>query len=98
MIRTLGTPSSEEDRKHCAKFRIILRNIPPLQALYKVAPLRTRIETDPTSYSSARHGMGLVMPETLPYGAYRQIARGKQLRPIYPPVSLSPEFREIYAE
>ena len=42
--------------------------------------------------------MGLAMPETLPHGARRQIARGKQFRPIYLPVSLSLEFRETYAE
>ena len=98
MIRTLEASSSEKDKERCAKFRIILRNIPSLQAPYKVAPLRIRIGTDSTSHSGVRHGMGLAMPETLPHGARRQIARGKQFRPIYLPVSLSLEFRETYAE
>lgn len=98
MIRTLEASSSEKDKERCAKFRIILRNIPSLQAPYKVAPLRIRIGTDSTSHSGVRHGMGLAMPETLPHGARRQIARGRQFRPIYLPVSLSLEFRETYAE
>ena len=38
MIRTLEASSSEKDKERCAKFRIILRNIPSLQAPYKVAP------------------------------------------------------------
>ena len=66
MIRTLEASSSEKDKERCAKFRIILRNIPSLQAPYKVAPLRIRIGTDSTSHSGVRHGMGLAMPETLP--------------------------------
>ena len=98
MIRKLEASSGETDRERCAKFRIILRNIPSLQAPYKVAPLRSRIGTDSTSHSGVRHGMGLAVPETLPHSARRQIARGKQFQPIMLPVSLALEFRETYLE
>ena len=98
MIRKLEASSGERDRERCEKFRIILRNIPSLQAPYKVAPLRSRIGTDSTSHSGVRHGMGLAVPETLPHGARRQIAKGKQFQPILLPVSLTLEFRETYLE
>ncbi len=98
MIRKLEASPGERDRERCEKFRIILRNIPSLQAPYKVAPLRSRIGTDSTSHSGVRHGMGLAVPETLPHGARRQIARGKQFQPILLPVSLTLEFRETYLE
>ncbi len=98
MIRSLESSTNEKDRERCTKFRIILRNIPSLQAPYKVAPLRSRIGTDSTSHSGVRHGMGLAVPETLPSSARRQIANGKQFQHIYLPVSLSLEFRETYSE
>ena len=98
MIRSLENSSSEADKDRCAKFRIILRNIPALQAPYKVAPLRSRIGTDSTSHSDVRHGMGLAAPESLPHGARRQIASGKQFQHLYLPVALSLELRETYTE
>ena len=59
-IHKLDASSAKEDKERCSKFRIILRNLPSLQAPYRVAPLRSRIGTDSTSHSGLRHGMGPV--------------------------------------
>ncbi len=98
VIHKLEASSNKEDKERCSKFRIILRNLPSLQAPYHVAPLRSRIGTDSTSHSGLRHGMGLAVPETLPHGARKQIAKGKRFRPIILPVTVSLEFRETYVE
>lgn len=61
----------------CDKLKTILRNIVKFQAPYRVAPLRSRIGTDSTSHSSMRHGMGLVVPATLPRKTQRLLAKEK---------------------
>lgn len=98
MIRKLESSPSHEDRERCDKFRVILRNIPSLQAPYQVAPLRSRIGTDSTSHSGNRHGMGLAIPESLPRNARKQLALNKQVRPIIIPVQLKLIFRDVYRE
>ena len=98
MIRELEASTVEEDAERCEKFRIILRNIPALQDPYKVAPLGERIGTDSTSHSSIRHGMGLVVLETLPSRARRALTAGKFFRPIRLPVHLELMRRESFTE
>lgn len=98
MIRKLEASTAHDDAERCEKFRVILRNIPSLQAPYQVAPLRSRIGTDSTSHSGNRHGMGLAIPESLPRNARKQLARNKRVRPITLPVKLKLVFRDVYRE
>lgn len=90
MIRRMESSRKPEDEIRCQKFRNILRNIPTLQAPYKVSPLGSRIGTDSTSNSSIRHGMGLAVLPTLPRGARRQLAnKSVSFSPARVPVNLS---------
>ena len=98
MIRRMESSTAKEDRERCDKFRVILRNIPKMQAPYKITPLRARIGTDSTSHSSIRHGMGLAIPETLPPGGRRAVRKGKRFRPNILPVKLSLAQRETFLE
>lgn len=97
MIRELEASTVDEDAERCEKFRIILRNIPTLQEPYKIAPLSERIGTDSTSHSSIRHGMGLVVFETLPPRARRALV-GKHFNPIRLPVHLDLVRRESFTQ
>lgn len=73
LLRDAEAGGSPEDNR--AKLREILRNLPALQKPYLRRPLRSRIGTDSTSNSSMRHGMGLLLPETLPAHARRGLRR-----------------------
>ena len=98
MIRRMEAASDDVTCVRCDKFRIILHNIPTLQAPYQIAPLRSRIGTDSTSHSGQRHGMGLVIPESLPPKARRQLSRRKGVQPMTLPVRLKLSFRDQYTE
>lgn len=98
MIRRMEASRDLEGMARCSKFRIILRNIPTLQAPYKVAPLGSRIGTDSTSNSSIRHGMGLAVLPTLPPGAQRQLAmKNVSFRPTSLPVELTLHQRQTWS-
>ena len=98
MIHSLDCSTCTKDKERCAKFRIILRNIPSLQAPYKIAPLRSRVGTDSTSHSGVRHGMGLAVPETLPHSARRLLAKEKLFPPLTLPIKIALAFREVFVE
>ncbi len=98
MIARLEMSTDHDDIDRCEKFRAILRNIPSLQAPYKVAPLRSRIGTDSTSHSGNRHGMGLVFPDSLPNEARKQLLKNRHIRTITLPVKLKLIFRDVYQE
>ncbi len=66
IIKEAGCSEEPDAGERCRLFMHILRNIPSLQGFYAVKPLRSRIGSDSTSRSSRLHGMGFVMPETLP--------------------------------
>lgn len=90
MIRRMESLGAPESLERCAKFQLILRNIPTLQAPYKIAPLGSRIGTDSTSNSNIRHGMGLAVVQTLPPSARRALARkGTDYKPMSLPVNLT---------
>ncbi len=97
MIRTAEHASDGADRERAEKFRLMLRNIPALQAPYRIAPLGSHIGTDSTSHSGIRYGMGLAVLETLPPGARRVLARGKDFVPLPLPVHVSLTRRESWS-
>ncbi len=70
---SLGAPPERREM-----LREILRNIKAFQAPYLIRPLRSRIGTDSTSNSTIRHGMGLLLPESLPHRVQRQIRRAER--------------------
>ncbi|MBI5559570.1 MAG: hypothetical protein HY885_18260 [Deltaproteobacteria bacterium] len=67
----------EERRK---KLTVILHNMPTLQGFYKNSLLKSRIGSDSTGSSRHRYGMGLVMKDTLPRRARRNLDRKGQPR------------------
>jgi hypothetical protein len=87
---TPGEESAEADR--IDKLKQILRNIPALQSYYKVAPLRSKIGSDSTGRARHLHGMGLVVVETLPFKAQKEIertvGRTRQIVPVQMAASL----------
>jgi hypothetical protein len=55
----------------------ILHDIPTLHAMYSVNRIKSRIGSDSTGRSSRFHGMGLVVRDTLPPRARRELQRGR---------------------
>jgi hypothetical protein len=62
----------EQRRK---KLTLILHNMPALQDFYKNSLLKSRLGSDSTGSSRHRYGMGLVMKDTLPRRARRDLER-----------------------
>ncbi|MCE5333322.1 MAG: hypothetical protein LLG06_01905 [Desulfobacteraceae bacterium] len=65
--------SNEHSEARIQKFHEILRNIATLNNYYKKGPLRSRIGSDSTGHSRRLHGMGLVIVDTLPAKAQREV-------------------------
>jgi hypothetical protein len=82
-IQASGDPDRDE---RTGKLTLILRQIDLFESLYKGTPLKSRIGSDSTGRSHHQHGMGLVVKETLPYRAQREIERSggpsNQLMPV----------------
>lgn len=78
------------------KFMLILRNIPKLQAPYKVTPLHSRIGTDSTSNSNLRYGMGLAAPETLPTGSRKLLSKRIAFKPMILPIYVPLAFQKVW--
>jgi hypothetical protein len=77
-----GTPENWNKR---AKLEEIINDIPMLLAFYKHRQLRSCMGTDSVGESFRRHGMGLVVKDTLPDRAQRRLAdRHKDMRRILP--------------
>ena len=91
IIRTLlhENESRGAPEERCDTLREILRNIMAFQAPYLNRPIRSRIGTDSTSNSSIRHGMGLVLPETLPRREQRLLRRRPEESRLRLPVHLT---------
>lgn len=97
MIRRMEASADSADHERSEKFRLMLRDIPGLQAPYRIAPLGSHIGTDSTSHSGIRHGMGLAVLETLPPGARRILAKNKDMRSLPLPVQVSLTQRESWS-
>lgn len=96
IIQRMETSEQPGRETRLAKMREILRNISTLQSYYKSTPLKSRIGSDSTGRSRVLHGMGLVVKDTLPYRAQRQIDRslGPSLQII--PFYIKSYLRETY--
>lgn len=75
IIRRMEHSERPDRAARLAKLREILCNIPVLQSFYKASPLKSRIGSDSTGRSRLLHGMGLVVKDTLPCRAQREIER-----------------------
>lgn len=72
----------DERREHLLG---ILRNIPKLQSLYSMVPLKSRVGSDSTSRSFRLHGMGFAFIDSLPRSARKSIRDPKDfLRQVIP--------------
>lgn len=96
MIRRLELLNTEASYKRYKKFIVILRNLPILQAPYKISPLRSRIGTDSTSNSNLRHGMGLAALQTLPASSRRVLAKKQLFNPMILPVHVPLAFQKTW--
>ena len=63
------------DPAKAARVRDLATDIAALAAAYRKKPLAARIGTDSSGQSTRHHGMGLVVRDTLPTRARRQLAR-----------------------
>ncbi len=71
--QAVDSPDFDEKRKE--KLIEILCDIPKFQSFYKDAPLRSCIGSDSTGRSERLFGMGLVLAESLPKPARRELSR-----------------------
>jgi hypothetical protein len=76
--RLQRSPAPDADR--IAKLTAILHDIGTLKALYSGPHLKSRIGSDSTGSSSRARGMGLIIEETLPRPARRQLRRSEEGR------------------
>jgi len=98
MMAKFDEQGGAKNAARCEKFRIISRNISILQAPYKETPLRARIGTDSTSNANMRHGMGLVVPATLPPRGQRFVRRIQAQSNVVIPIHLEIIRRDSYTD
>ncbi|MDK2957802.1 MAG: hypothetical protein PWQ57_3300 [Desulfovibrionales bacterium] len=75
----------------------LLEDIPGFLARYRKKPLRTRIGSDSTGQSDRRHGMGLVVTDTLPGKARRQLKGECGRARMALPIAVEVAMRRTYA-
>ena len=75
IIERIKQSGTTADLQQVDKLLAILYDIDVLKSYYTGKPLKSRIGSDSTGRSSKIHGMGLVIKETLPKRAQRQIAK-----------------------
>lgn len=82
IIRDVGEadPPMADGVQRKRKLTTILHNMPALQGYYKNSLLKSRIGSDSTGSSRHRYGMGLVMKDTLPRRARRDLDRKQHPR------------------
>ncbi|MBU1138478.1 MAG: hypothetical protein KKD01_05335 [Proteobacteria bacterium] len=80
IIRDLSEtdPLSQEMKERREKLTVILHNMLTLHGFYKRSKLKSRIGSDSTGGSRNRYGMGLVMKDTLPRCARRELESKRQ--------------------
>jgi hypothetical protein len=85
IIEEAGRTHSVDD-DHLAKLTSILHDIDTFSSYYQAKPLKARIGSDSTGRSPKVHGMGLVVRETLPRRAMKEIEADvrRDLRKIIP--------------
>jgi hypothetical protein len=75
---TEAVPPVSDAEQRRKKLTAILHNMPVLQGFYMHSLLKSRIGSDSTGSSRHRYGMGLVMKDTLPRWARRNLDRKGQ--------------------
>ena len=75
-LKTATDDIDDVDNERVRAVTNILHDIATLKDSYVMRPLKARIGSDSTGRSARLHGMGLVLKETLPQRAQREIERG----------------------
>lgn len=78
LIDELRATGSPENQEKIALLTALLDQLPDFYRLYAKRKLRLRVGTDSTGKAAYRHGMGIVIPATLPYRARRHLRRNKE--------------------
>lgn len=74
------TPQKKDINSRIEKFRHILNDIATFSTLYEESPLKTCIGSDSTGRLRHLHGMGLVIRETLPCRAQKELKHPSHAR------------------
>lgn len=86
VIGDLGA-RSPIDQDRIDRLKVILHDIVSMKAFYSDSRLKSRVGSDSSGASHRSHGMGLVVEETLPWRARRQIRNSRDDR-LRLPISL----------
>jgi hypothetical protein len=96
-VRQRLEQSGEQDNtERIAKLTEVLFNIPALQSHYRAVPLGAYIGSDSTGRSLHRYGMGLILRETLPRNAQRELHRTLGSNVFILPVKMTAFLRITY--
>jgi hypothetical protein len=87
VIENLAISDCPDKTDRVEKLAVILHDIETLRSLYKGTAIRAMLGSDSTGRSPRVHGMGLVLKDTLPLKARRDVDRGidlsRQIVPIH---------------
>ena len=86
-LRELEDCDAPEDQRKRTLLGTVRENLTALAELYRKRPLRSRVGTDSTGHSRLRHGMGIVVAETLPPGARAKLRSSR--RPCFDALPIS---------
>ncbi len=75
-----GRKSGQERTEKLLRLTELLEHLHEFYRLYRKRPLRLRVGTDSTGKSAYRHGMGIVVAETLPPRARKQLRKSRDER------------------
>jgi hypothetical protein len=96
IIERLQTSDYSDMDERIEKATKILGEIGVFQSFYKGAPLKARIGSDSSGRSHHQHGMGLVVKETLPRRAQKEIELSQGPSNQLMPVRATVHFRSTY--
>jgi hypothetical protein len=94
--RRLEQSGDPNDIERIAKLTEVLCNIPALQSHYRTVPLGAYIGSDSTGRSLHRYGMGLILRETLPITARKELHRTLGRKVFTLPVRMTAFLRVTY--
>ena len=96
VVKKLETSDYEDRDDRKDKVRKILRDIEAFQSYYKRSPLRSRVGSDSAGRSHHLHGMGMVIKDTLPRRARREIDKPGAVSHLRIPVDTEVYLRASY--
>jgi hypothetical protein len=97
IIEHLATSEQSDKNARIEKITQILRDIGTLRSFYRGGPLKARIGSDSSGRSHHQHGMGLVVKDTLPHRAQKEIERSSGPSNQLIPVKGTAQLRITYA-